>query len=234
MSCHTSCYASCSEHHQPKTGVNGEKKMKKSLRSNSLRMWLASASLHCEMQLNSPGAINGLLIQTRPGGGAAPSPTGRSGVLVALPFLLWLFFLVLISGWCWDNQKKRRARAASPKASCRNAQARHRLQSTRQGSRGPFSLFSHTCISCFCLLPNRSAAYPVLWPIPRTHAPLGWRFGDAHAASCMALHALGAAHTVNGGAIAQTRGARLPWQLRACCRSASSFPSLPIQGLATP
>jgi hypothetical protein len=38
-------------------------------------MWLASASLHCEMQLNSPGAINGLLIQTRPGGGAAPSPT---------------------------------------------------------------------------------------------------------------------------------------------------------------
>lgn len=53
-------------------------------------MWLAPASLHCEMQLNSPGAINGLLVQTRPGGGAAPWPTG-SVVLAASPVLLWLF-----------------------------------------------------------------------------------------------------------------------------------------------
>jgi hypothetical protein len=69
-----------------------EWKRKKSLQSNSSRMWLASASLHCEMQLNSPGAINGLLIQTRPGGGAAPSPTG-SGALVALPFAVAFFVL---------------------------------------------------------------------------------------------------------------------------------------------
>lgn len=75
-----------------KDGRQLREKMKKSLRSNSLRMWLASASLHCEMQLNSPGAINGLLIQTRPGGGAVPSPTGRSGVLVALPFCCGFFF----------------------------------------------------------------------------------------------------------------------------------------------
>lgn len=70
------------------------RKKKKSLQSNSLRMWLAPASLHCEMQLNSPGAINGLLIQTRPGGGAAPSPTG-GGALVALPPAVAFFVLTI-------------------------------------------------------------------------------------------------------------------------------------------
>lgn len=164
-------------------------------------MWLASASLHCEMQLNSPGAINGLLVQTRPGGGAAPSPTG-SGVLVALPFAV--AFFVLATG-LEKKREKRTSSLAVGTISCRNAQARHRLQSTRQGSCGLFrpSISSSAGVVCPIAVPHT----PYFWPIPRT---TGWRCGDdarAHAASCVALHALGAAHTVDGGAIAQTRSA---------------------------
>lgn len=39
------------------------------------------------------------------------------------------------------------------------------------------------------------------------------------------LHALGPAHTVDGGAIVHTRAARLPWQLGSRCR-ARVVPSL--------
>lgn len=189
-------------------------------------MWLASPSLHCEMQLNSPDAINGLLIQTRPGGGAAPSPTG-SGVLVlvALPFAV--AFFVLIIGPCWERKKKER----TLKGEHEQPRGRHHVETHKHGivsnrhakpHAGFFSLPTHPLLATSAQSRCR---------IPRTfgpsHAP---RFGDdapsAHAASCISLHALGAAHTVNGGAIAQTRGARLPWQPRACCRSASSLPSL--------
>lgn len=138
-------------------------------------MWLASASLHCEMQLNSPGAINGLLIQTRPGGGAAPSPTGRSGVLVALPFLLWLFSF-LISGWCWDNQK--REEHGQPRRRHRVETHKHGIVSSRHAKAraGLFSFLSYLYILLLssaqsqCRIP-RTLAHPTH---PRTTWPALW------------------------------------------------------------
>lgn len=159
------------------------------------------------MQLNSPGAINGLLIQTRPGGGAAPSPTG-SGALVALPFAVAFFRLD-----DWPGEEKKREAHEQPR--CRYIQYpvethKHGIVSNRHAkARAAFfrpSIASSTGVVCPIAVPYTPYFGPS-HPIPRT---TGWRCGDdarAHAASCMALHALGAAHTVDGGAIAQTRSA---------------------------